>query len=610
MLQQDHPLETLPVQPLPAQPISDQSLSNQFSAEACLFEPSLFEQYPPEQCFDDFVHLAAQLFQTPIAFILLTQADQSCVQASLGLEMPQLLTELSFWTQPIQHRDFVLVSDVLTQPDFAQDPARLAFPLLRFYAGVPLIDHQDQVVGVLGIAAEVPRQLQAKQIDSLWRLSRQVTMQLMLRQNLSVATTLIAEHRVQERMAQFQQALEFEALLKRITDKVRDSLDESQILQTAVQELALGLSLISCDTALYDLEQRTSTICYEYTTTDVSTQGIVWQMADFETFYNQLLQHQCFQFCDKHAIRGVLTLFACPIFDDKGILGDLWLARPKTDAFSEAEIRLVQQVANQCAIAIRQARLYQAAQIQVEQLEKLNQLKDDFLSTVSHELRTPVSNMRLAIQMLNLALLNPPSGPPMAMPDKVERYLQILHNECEREIGLINDLLDLQRLDAGAQLLANSIISLQDWFPKIIEPFQARAKNRQQTLELILDSITPITPIISDPSGLERITTELLNNACKYTPPGERIQVRVAVHANQFQLQVINFGCEIPEQELPYIFNKFYRVLNNDPWKQGGTGLGLALVQRLSQLLGGHIRAESHSGCTCFTVQLPLHPSG
>lgn len=99
---------------------------------------------------------------------------------------------------------------------------------------------------------------------------------------------------------------------------------------------------------------------------------------------------------------------------------------------------------------------------------------------------------------------------------------------------------------------------------------------------------------------------ELLNNACKYTPPGEHIILTARAKNAKIQLQVCNSGVEIPEKELTRVFDKFYRVPTYDPWKQGGTGLGLALVQKLSEQLGGGIKAESGGGKTCFTVELPL----
>ena len=412
------------------------------------------------------------------------------------------------------------------------------------------------------------------------------------------------ERQIKDRTAQLQQALDFEAMLKRITDKVRDSLDENQILQTAVQELGIGLGLKSCNTSLYDLDADTSTICYEWTTSMFSDQGRVALMADYPEIYQLLLQGQYLQFCNiiSNPVRGKVAMLACPIFDDQGVLGDVWLINDKEYGFRELELRMVQQVATQCAIAIRQARLYEVAQAQVKALEKLNWLKDDFLSTVSHELRAPVANMKMAIRMLEICMKPDQLSPQQRQ--KATQYLQILHRECDREITLINDLLDLQRLEAGRQSLVLETVQIKDWLSQLVESFQQRAEARR--LNLILDIFqTQIPPLVSDISSLERLLGELLNNACKYTPPGERIIVSVRTQPGKVQLKVTNFGTEIPTEEFSRIFDKFYRVESADPWKQGGTGLGLALVKRLAEHLGGTISVESANLQTTFTVELP-----
>lgn len=273
---------------------------------------------------------------------------------------------------------------------------------------VPIL-HGTTVWGVL-IAHQcaTERHWEPFEIGLLEQLSIQVAIAIqqseLYRQVQQLNTALEAQ--VHDRTAQLQQALRFEATLKRITDSVRDSLDEDRILQAAVQELASGLEILGCDAALYDLERRTSTVCYEYILSDLPiANGVTVKMADLAEIYDWLLREQCFQFCRTQSCEPRLlskqhSILACPMVDDQGVIGDLWLFRPAGDTFTSQEIRLVQQVANQCAIAIRQARLYQAAQAQVAALEELNQLKDDFLSTVSHELRTPMSNMKMAIHML------------------------------------------------------------------------------------------------------------------------------------------------------------------------------------------------------------------
>ena len=419
------------------------------------------------------------------------------------------------------------------------------------------------------------------------------------------------QQQLEECNSALDQLTEFEATLKRITDRVRDSLDEKQILQTAVQEITEALNVRGSNTSLYDLEQGTSTIYYEYTTLP-SDRGRVSQMEAFPEVYHQLLEGQYFQFCSiaPNPVRGLVSMLACSIFDDRGVLGDLWLINSKEHGFSEYEIRLVQQVANQCAIAIRQARLYQESQSQVRELEQVNTLKDDFLSTVSHELRTPVTSMRVALQLLGVTLtqelgLEQELTKPDVEQGRIARYYRILKEECEREISLINDLLDLQRLDVGNHELALQTIQLYEWLPALVSSFQERATSRQQQLTVTIAET--IDRFQSDLSSLDRIWAELLNNACKYTPPGGEITLSVAqVNDNTLRFTLVNTGVEIPQDELPRIFDKFYRIPSADPWKQGGTGLGLALVQKLVQHINGVIAVTSGNHQTCFTIELPL----
>lgn len=410
------------------------------------------------------------------------------------------------------------------------------------------------------------------------------------------------EHLVSERTEQLKQALELEAMLKRVSDKVRDSLDESHILQTAVRELVLVLGISCCNTAVYDLEQGTSTICYEYAIHSPEAQARTIQIAAFLEVYQQLLQGESCQFCSltPNPLRGRVVMLACPIFDDQGVLGDLWLIDQPHHAFNELEIRLAQHVASQCAIAIRQARLYQAATAQVAQLEKINRLKDDFLSTVSHELRTPLASIKMATQMLGVAWQQA-NG---AVPQRASQYLQILHKECDREISLVNDLLDLSRLDVGTVDLKLTTIELSAWIPDIVEPFIARTHSQQQNLQIAIPTTLP--PITTDLSELRRVLTELLHNACKYTPAGEQILISARAEFERMQLQVSNSGVEISAEEQKRVFDKFYRIRNNDPWKHGGTGLGLALVKKLVEHLGGTIQVAASCGWTTFTVELPV----
>ena len=420
--------------------------------------------------------------------------------------------------------------------------------------------------------------------------------------------------KLQANQEELDTALHLESTLKRITDRVRDSLDEQQILQTAVDELVNALNIKAANTALYDLEQGTSTVYYECSAGLAPMRGRVSQMEAYSEVYQLLLAGQYLQFCSTfpNPERGLVSMFAAPILDDRDVLGDLWLINDADSCLTELDIRLVQQVTNQCAIAIRQARLYQESQSQVRELERVNTLKDDFLSTVSHELRTPVTSMRVALQLLGVTLnqehnLDSELEKPQLEQGRIARYYRILKEECEREISLINDLLDLQRLDVGNHPMLLQPVDLVNWLPNLVNGFKPRAKSREQTLSVTVPENLP--ELVSDLASIERVLAELINNACKYTPPEHSIHIGVTGGASSISFSVINTGVEIEEAERQRIFDKFYRVPSADPWKQGGTGLGLALAQKLVGHLEGSIEVESGHGQTAFTVEIPLELS-
>lgn len=250
------------------------------------------------------------------------------------------------------------------------------------------------------------------------------------------------------------------------------------------------------------------------------------------------------------------------------------------------------------------ALLKQAKQLETQraELQRLNQLKEEFFSTIAHELQTPIANIKTALQMLELILdqQNVFSSKLNQAPTQTIRYFQILQDQCEQELSLINDVLDLQRLDADANTLDLTTILLQHWLPGVVETFEERIQYNKQNLQVNISPNLP--PFLSDLLGLKRIMTELLNNACKYTPPGEQITVTADAEKSMIQLRVSNSGVEIPTDQLPHIFEKFYRIPNSDFSNRSGTGLGLALVKKLVERLGGQISVNSQNSQTTFTV--------
>jgi len=515
-------------------------------------------------------------------------------------------------TQLFQHLSLLIIDNTDSE-DCPVEIHRLLQQHQAKAALITVIQGETELLGIIcAYQVDQPRHWKTFEAEALQQLSTEVAIALQQAALYQEAKQLNVQ--VQERTVELKRSLDFESVLRRITDKVRDSLDETQILQAAVEELTLGLKLGGCNASLYDWAEGTSTIRYEYIHSIPTYWGRVAQMANFPEAYQQLRQGQYFQFCSllPNPDRGRVSTLACPIFVDaesaKGVeqtvLGDLWLIHHEDYIYKDFEIRLVEQVANQCAIAIRQARLYQASQVQVQELEKLNRLKDEFLSTVSHELRTPLANVKMAIKMLRLAPTE----------EKRNRYLDILEEQSLRETNLINDLLEFQRLEGAACALqplrphpvALQPLQLRTWLLELVEPFQAQFTNREQTF--ILDLPENLPTLFSDGIILQRILFELLTNACKYTAPGGKICLSVTHESTEPPTIIFQVGnyAQIPKEELTKVFDKFYRCPNADPWSQGGTGLGLALVQTLVKQLQAAIAVNSQNEWTTFTVKHPL----
>ncbi|KYC41063.1 hybrid sensor histidine kinase/response regulator [Scytonema hofmannii PCC 7110] len=268
----------------------------------------------------------------------------------------------------------------------------------------------------------------------------------------------------------------------------------------------------------------------------------------------------------------------------------------------------------------------QQLQIQIAELQRLNKLKEEFLTVTSHEMRTPLSNIITAISLLENLLDR--QGILQSEATSIERCLSILRYESERELDLVDDLLTIRLLDADIYRYELTSVQLQYWLPHCVESFQNLAQSQQQTLTIEVPRDLP--SLMTDLPTLTRIVSELLNNACKYTPCGENITVtaRLADNTNTqssyLQILISNSGVEIPEQERDRIFEPFYQLpqsqttepinifdlSNQTPSSQlkpnSCTGLGLALVKKLVNFLQGSIEVTNTQGWTIFTVQLPL----
>jgi signal transduction histidine kinase len=251
-----------------------------------------------------------------------------------------------------------------------------------------------------------------------------------------------------------------------------------------------------------------------------------------------------------------------------------------------------------------QAKLYEKTRQQIDQLQQLNQLKEEFMSSMSHELRTPLTTMSLAIRMLRHSEL------PL---DRRDKYLQILEQECNREIDLIEDLLSLQWLESDQCQISLQKIDLMLLIEKLAQTFNEKWADKRLTLRV--NAPVPSLIINTEPDSLKRILLELLTNAGKYSDPDTTVHLEVAQQVqqsvNQIVLTLTNTGPGISPTDLEHIFDKFRRGRGATANAVQGTGLGLALVKCLVQHLNGTIEASSHpldnsqTALTSFTITLP-----
>ncbi|MGF1577563.1 MAG: PAS domain S-box protein [Cyanophyceae cyanobacterium] len=433
-----------------------------------------------------------------------------------------------------------------------------------------------------------PLEIQTSSRDITERMEYQIALQ-------AAEAELI--YQVEVRNAALIEALEYESLLRIISDRVRASLNEAEILQMAVEELGQGLDLNRCYVSRFNQDGTRFYAIHEWT--DGLSPIRARSYDSIDSIRGQILQGQTLQVCLHQSETDWITVLIVPIWTESEKIYDfISLCRAKESSFLPGETRLAEHVANQCAIGIRQAHLYQGSQTQVTKLQELNQLKEDFIHTISHELRTPLTSMKMALTLIDIHKHDP---------IRVDTYLSILRLEWNRELNLVNELLELQALESGTSNLNLSSIDLHTWIPELIRPFHLRCQEHHQLLEIDLDASIPA--FVTDEYLLGRVLLELLNNACKYTPYQESISLAIQSTEAGILITITNTGVTIDRAHQIKIFEKFHRLPKFDFYNQGGTGLGLALVQKVVELLEGEISLSSANDITTFAIWLP-HSTG
>jgi len=228
-------------------------------------------------------------------------------------------------------------------------------------------------------------------------------------------------------------------------------------------------------------------------------------------------------------------------------------------------------------------------------LKKLEQMRKDFVANVSHELKTPITSIKgFSETLLDGALSDKQTA---------EYFLSIILKESDRLQTLIQDLLDLSKIEQQGFLLSIQPCDLREILEDISVILESKAKEKNVELNMILPD--NLTYIEGDIYRLKQIFINLINNALTYTPQGGSVRVRVEKHDNYALVTVSDTGIGIKKEEIPRIFERFYRVDRARSRNSGGTGLGLAIVKHLVEAHKGQISVQSEVGKgTTFTVKL------
>lgn len=315
------------------------------------------------------------------------------------------------------------------------------------------------------------------------------------------------------------------------------------------------------------------------------------------------------------------ALLATPIALRQGLWGLLVAQDYKHPrCWSERDINFLKRMAEHVAIAIHQSQLYAQLRIQAQTLEQrveertqdlrdallaaqaADRAKSEFLATMSHELRTPLA----CIIGMSSALLSWTTAP---LNDKQREYLEIVHSSGQQLLELINDILELARLEAGKTVLNVSNFSVIELVKQVIELFQDRANNKNINLRMELMFASKDVNLTADRRQVQRILSNLLSNAIKFTPDGGEVILRVWPEDRAVSFQVEDTGIGIAEEQQSLLFKKFQQLDMSYRRQYGGTGLGLALTKQLVELHKGRISVDSIVGSgSTFTVHIPDQP--
>jgi len=290
-----------------------------------------------------------------------------------------------------------------------------------------------------------------------------------------------------------------------------------------------------------------------------------------------------------------LVQLAVPIKRDGVITGLITLETQHASEISREDVAFVERLADRAAVAIKNARLYEAVQA-------ANQAKSDFVSLVTHELRLPMTSIKGYADLLS-------SGMAGSLSDQQKQFLEVIRRNLDRMGTLISDLADINRIESGRMQFENKDFDIRDVVEDVLASFQEATEAKEQTIAIEIEDDLP--PVHADPTRIAQVLSNLISNAHKYTPAGGVITIRAVGNHEFAQVAVSDTGIGISEENQASLFTQFFRAEDRAVREQPGWGLGLSIVRKIVEAQNGAITfaSELNSGST-FTFTVPLATIG
>jgi signal transduction histidine kinase len=301
---------------------------------------------------------------------------------------------------------------------------------------------------------------------------------------------------------------------------------------------------------------------------------------------------------DASLAAGFHSALIVPLVGAERILGAILLMRQEAGEFPAETVRLMQTLASQSVLAIQNARLFREIADKSEQLALASQHKSQFLANMSHELRTPLNAILGYAELLVDGIYG-------VLPERPRGVLDRIQNNGKHLLALINDVLDLAKIEAGQLTLALEDYSLPEVVQSVVTATEPLATSKGLKFTAAVQDELPMAH--GDARRVSQVLLNLVGNAIKFTDKGE-VEIRGIIDKGQFVLTVRDTGPGIADADQERIFGEFQQIDNSNTRKKGGTGLGLAISKRMVEMQGGTISVDSVLGQgSTFRVVLPVH---